>query len=419
MAYSKVVITIVGDPTPYHYISLSARHKDTPPNGFGQGTAILYEQWVSNYPFDGNRINNTTLIVSGTPSQSLYNLYQAIKLDWRTTTKDYDFVLDYAANTMTITAKESCIVFATNYLPNPEVTIDIINEVCNEDPAIINETLFGIHPTVPCSKVLITLTTDVMLSEFDSDITVVDNPYIFNQDRGTTITHTGKDINGTSVEYVITTPGLLLNSDFALQIENRTLDAKITVIHNSDLGVQFKIDSGDWQTSNIFYIPLGATYTLYIQDQYGCEISEVFIVNDFVLNVPTTIQKKYCGSLHELNKGKYLNLFGKQHTMKLGFVCNAKPQTIKIFKHIQMVLNTEYSVKNVNVKTASKQERFIPGDHMVYRIREGMHSVPLKNPSDWDDLRAGWSYIELEIESINNTKVDLFSVIMHLRKSSI
>lgn len=131
------------------------------------------------------------------------------------------------------------------------------------------------------------------------------------------------------------------------------------------------------------------------------------------------IEKIQSESLHELNRGKYLNLFKKQRTMKIGFVVNQDPSSIKIFKHVQMVLNTNYAIRNICVRTSNDQERFIPGDHIVYRIREGMHSVPLKNPEDWDDLRGSWAYIEIEIDSINNCKVDLFSVITHLRKSII
>lgn len=133
----------------------------------------------------------------------------------------------------------------------------------------------------------------------------------------------------------------------------------------------------------------------------------------------TEVEKIQSESLHELNVGKYLNLFKKQKTMKLGFIVNADPQSIKIFKHIQMVLSIDYSIKTICVKTSNKQERLIAGDHPVYRIREGMHSVPLKNPDDWADLRGSWSYVEIEIESINNSKIDLFAVTMHLRKSII
>jgi hypothetical protein len=131
------------------------------------------------------------------------------------------------------------------------------------------------------------------------------------------------------------------------------------------------------------------------------------------------VEKIQSESLHELNVGKYLNLFNKQKTMKIGFVVNSDPNSIKIFKHIQMVLNTDYAIKNVSIKTSNDQERLIIGNHPVYRIREGMHSVPLKNINDFNDLRGSWAYVEIEIESINNSKVDLFSVIMYLRKSII
>ena len=132
-----------------------------------------------------------------------------------------------------------------------------------------------------------------------------------------------------------------------------------------------------------------------------------------------TIKKTNSKSLRELNVGKYLNLFDKQKTMKLGFVVNSQPEIVRIFKHIQMNLNTDYAVKQVYVKTSLEQERFIYGDHITYKIREGLHSVPLKNPIDWEDLRGTWAYIEIEIESINNKKIDLFAVNSFLRKSFI
>jgi len=131
------------------------------------------------------------------------------------------------------------------------------------------------------------------------------------------------------------------------------------------------------------------------------------------------INKIQSESLHELNVGKYLNLFGKQETMKLGFIVNKDPKSIKVFKNIQMVLNIDYATKVILVKTSLEQERFVPGNHFKYVIREGMHSVPLKNPYDKFDLRGSWAYIEVEIESINNKKVDLFSIITYLRNSTL
>lgn len=122
-------------------------------------------------------------------------------------------------------------------------------------------------------------------------------------------------------------------------------------------------------------------------------------------------------SLHELNAGEYLDLFGKKKTMKIGFVVNKDPKEVKIYKHIEMVLNTKYHVNVICIRTGEGVEKTIEGHHSRYRIREGKHSVPLKNITDRDDLRSTYCYVEIEIESIGNQKVDLFAVTVFLRKS--
>ena len=61
-------------------------------------------------------------------------------------------------------------------------------------------------------------------------------------------------------------------------------------------------------------------------------------------------------SLHELNIGEYLNLFGTQEKLKIGFIVNKDPSSVKIFKHLQMSLNLKYSIDNIYVKTSLDQE---------------------------------------------------------------
>ena len=51
------------------------------------------------------------------------------------------------------------------------------------------------------------------------------------------------------------------------------------------------------------------------------------------------------------------------------------------------------------------------------KIREGRHSVPLKNRNDWSDLRGEWMQITVTIESLNNATVDVFSFINFVRNS--
>lgn len=322
-----------------------------------------------------------------------------------------------------IEATKDCITFS-NIIPNNAITVIIENEVCVPDVNFISSDLLEADSD-QCNFIKLSVETSELLTEITSPSVIngnTDNPLIITVPRGQDVLLEGTDVNLKPFSQTFSIPKVLsfTNIDLNIQITNTLNQSMIKVVSDlPSLELQYKLDAGDWQTSNIFYVPLDDTYTMYVKDQYGCEISETFIVDEWFENIPVTVKRRRCGGLHELNVGKYLNICGKQYTMKIGFVCNNEPNHVKIFKHIQMILNTTYSIKSVTVKTSQDQERLVPGTHMVYRIREGMHSVPLKNPRDFDDLRGSWAYIEIEIESINNKKVDLFSVITHLRKSSI
>ena len=421
MANSKRIINIHGDPKFYSSISLNSRHKDTPPNNAGFGTPFLYEQWYCCYQYDGTRIQYKAIVEIGDPIQTAKNFIKA----W-----SEDDPAGYALHTVTrvnatitIEAKTSCIIFvsAISYIGDQGFTIVVENEACDTSTVVDSE-VFSTASLNPCQKIDYTLSTNQLITSLSSPEIITNNtnnPLVLTLNREETVSIIGEDLNGNPFTRTVITPKILDDDSVLINTTNERTGAKITITHNTALALEYKIDAGNWQTSNIFFIPLNSTYTLYIKDIYGCEISKNFFIEDFYLNAPKIVQKSRCGGLHELNKGKFLNLCGKQHTMKIGFICNSQKNSIKIFKHIQMILNTDYSVKNVSVKTSLKQERFIPGNHITYKIREGMHSVPLKNPRDYDDLRGSWAYLELEIESINNQKVDLFSVVTHLRKSII
>jgi hypothetical protein len=124
-------------------------------------------------------------------------------------------------------------------------------------------------------------------------------------------------------------------------------------------------------------------------------------------------------SLQELNKGNYLNLFGEQQTIKIKIVCAHDPQQSKIFPHWACLTNIRYHVKLIRIKTNSNQEKTILGNHHRYSIKENIHSVPLKNKFDFDDLRGNFMELEVEVESLENSKIDLFSFINFVRNSYI
>ena len=100
MAYSKVVITITGDPTAYHAVSINARHKDTPPNEAGNGTLIYYGSWYYYYQYDGSRTQNKIIVSQGNPITTAFNLYTAILEDYPEIKENIVFVSSiYPGNT--------------------------------------------------------------------------------------------------------------------------------------------------------------------------------------------------------------------------------------------------------------------------------------------------------------------------------
>lgn len=303
-------------------------------------------------------------------------------------------------------------------------TIEQYNNLCTGvDPtnSVINTT-YSEASSDPCNLINVCIQTQFLLIKLGpptNNVPNFDNPICLEIPRNEPYILQGTDNNGTYSEFTIIPPPPLSAEDFSIVWENSENESVVTIINEGPLTVQYNMDGGAWQTGNVFILEPGTSHVLNVRDEYGCEIAIPFDIDDYIHNEPVLVSRYLCNSLHELNVGKYLNLCGKQHTMKIGFVTNVSPNTIKIFKHVQMVLNVDYAIKNVLVKTSQNQERFIPGNHLTYRIRESMHSVPLKNPYDYDDLRGSWAYIELEIESIDNQKVDLFSVITHLRKSTI
>lgn len=402
MAKSRIYLTF--NSVPVRYSSIGIRFNNNPTNN------TIYEQ------FQYLRVTPTGVTIKyavkegATVNESAKNYHDAVKAD-QSIDNPGKFNFGYSGNVVWIEANDSCIKFESNIV-NPAISLEFNNEDCSVPPLAVTSEEFIQADTDQCNFIKYSFQTNNILNN-------VSSPLIIERGSGNEKL-TLIDIHGQSIAHYIDVPQKLTSEGIIIQIQNSATGADVQILNEYPLlELQYKIDAGEWKTFNEFFLPLGMSYTLYVKDQYGCQISEVFTIDQWYADAPTIQDKKYNIELHELNVGKYLNLFGKQHTMKLGFVCNAEPNAIKIFKHIQMILNVDYAIKNIKVKTSTDQERFIPGEHIVYRIREGMHSVPLKNPSDYADLRGSWAYAEIEIESINNHKVDLFSAIMHLRKSLV
>jgi hypothetical protein len=156
----------------------------------------------------------------------------------------------------------------------------------------------------------------------------------------------------------------------------------------------------------------------YDHDVYMNFKNKVYAPKKSVIN-----DKLYNQELTELNNYNYLLIDGSLKTLVIGFTCSIQPEINKIYKTIELITNIGYRLNFVKIKTNLNDERIISGEHFYYKIREGKHSIPLKNQmiefdiDEYKDMRGAWAYIELNISSINNKKIDIFAVDVQLRKS--
>lgn len=141
--------------------------------------------------------------------------------------------------------------------------------------------------------------------------------------------------------------------------------------------------------------------------------------NDIYFRFQNKIFTPYLNSkkIGELNRGEVLNFFEVQKNLKLKVISAPNYFDTKINKGIAVYLNTNYPLLKTIFTTSLGQSRTVLGTHHWYKIREGVHTLPAKNQTDYDDLRGEWCAIEIESEVVNNKEVKFFSLINFFRKS--
>jgi hypothetical protein len=119
----------------------------------------------------------------------------------------------------------------------------------------------------------------------------------------------------------------------------------------------------------------------------------------------------------QLNVGNELEFFGEQKTMRIKVISAPMATETKIIKGIAIYVNTKYPIIKAIFETSLGHIKTILGTHHWYKNREGVHTIPAKNPYDIDDIRGEWVSIEIEAESQKNKKVSIFSIINYFRTS--
>jgi hypothetical protein len=125
--------------------------------------------------------------------------------------------------------------------------------------------------------------------------------------------------------------------------------------------------------------------------------------------------------LHQMNKGDVLNFFNTQYDLVLGIFIKADIDKVFQYKQVGVITNIGYPIKSFFAKSNLGYERTVLGTHNWYKVREGIHTVPMvnesNNPEDYSDIRGNWVYIEITAESLNKNKVDILAVLNDLRYS--
>lgn len=205
---------------------------------------------------------------------------------------------------------------------------------------------------------------------------------------------------------------LLVENSLALEVKELFRNNKVIGIEGF-YDDEFKETNLRFRTNNGFNFVISYNELLTVfNGKYDFDNDLYFMFQEKVL-APYNSSKK----IGELNRGNELNFFDVQKNLKLKVISAPSFFDVKINKGIAVYTNTNYPLLKTTFLTSLGHNRIIPGTHHWYKIREGLHTLPSKNPTDHDDIRGTWCSIEIESETLNNKKVKFFSLLNFIRKS--
>lgn len=141
--------------------------------------------------------------------------------------------------------------------------------------------------------------------------------------------------------------------------------------------------------------------------------NSLYMTYDNKVIVPNDNSRK----LDELNSGNELTFFGVKKNLKMKVISAPNAMDTKINKGIALYADIDYPILKSIFETSLGDYRSVLGTHHWYKIREGVHTLPSKNQTDYEDIRGEWCSIDIEIQSQKNKKINLFSLVNFFRKS--
>lgn len=213
-------------------------------------------------------------------------------------------------------------------------------------------------------------------------------------------------------EIVKITQPLLITNNLALEVKSMFENNKVVGIENY-YDEEYKEINIRFRTENDFNFVISYNELLKVFNGKIDYDNDLYFMFQNKVLAPYNESKK----IGELNNGKQLEFFDIQKNLILKVISAPLFYETKINKGIAVYLNTNYPLLKSTFITSLGHQRIILGSHHWYKIREGVHTLPTKNPNDYDDIRGEWCSIELELEVVDNKEIKIFSIINYFRKS--
>jgi len=250
--------------------------------------AVHKEYWV-------NFRSQSYQVTTGSPTlipgeRSAINYIVAFQLDFNSLDI---YELSRVLNVVTVKCKLPTIKFDQPDIPNAANAIIVINNTDGAGLLTIDSVTFSESTANPvCTHYKVTVTTSVLATNLISpveDDSNTENPFTFellrNQGFFLSCTSESGQLAGTS-RSTNEVPGTFVISE--INILNSPAGATVTVsILNTGINTfEYSLDDSSWQSSNVFSGLAEGNYTVYVRDNYGCKITQVFTVDEDGISVP-------------------------------------------------------------------------------------------------------------------------------------
>ena len=248
----------------------------------------LSHQWVTlrNAAY---KVTNAVPDIDNPGEATAIQYMQAIQLDYGGTFSN----ISRTGNAVFLTVDYNYLDFeGGNAMINPSTVANVDFEIVSNVTTIeIDAISFSEASNNPCQKVAIEVETNILATKIISPVAVdtnTDNPFIFEWQRGQSISLIVEDTNGNQFTQQIDVPNLLSPNDFNLQINSSPSGATLIIQNNNATGFdyEYSLDNTTWQISNTFSGLTAGNYTLYVRDQLGCSTSKTFVVYEYGIQNP-------------------------------------------------------------------------------------------------------------------------------------